>query len=431
MYGAAQRFFVLRRSGRASEASDDLYAAAAAYPRLVTLRCGIALLHASTGRRADAAAELEALTADDCAAIPFDALRMSALTQLAETAVLLGHRPAAAALRRALTPHSGTLVLQGLVVWMGAVDHYLGTVAAVLGDEADARRLLDRAVRRHQEWGAPVLEAASRRALRTATAPALTEREREILDLVAGGSANKEIARRLGISVHTVERHVANGYSFVGLDEGRLKDAVAELGASHGCAVADVTDEAAVVEAIGAATATLGGPLDVLFSNAGISGAVSGVVDYPSEIFSRTLAVHVTGAFHMIKHSLPVMKDGGSIVITSSVVGLMGFGGLCGYISAKHAQVGLMRAVATEIAPRRIRVNTLHPGPTSTAFQDEIEMAATGLDQAAAAAVFDDLLPLKRHAVPEEIAAAVVYLASDESSFVTRTTLAVDGGLAG
>ncbi|WP_103381716.1 ATP-binding protein [Pseudonocardia dioxanivorans] len=217
MYGAAQRLFVLRRSGRASEAADDLYAAAAAYPRLVTLRCGMALLHASTGRRADAAAELDALTADDCAAIPFDALRMSALTQLAETAVLLGHRPAAAALRRALTPHSGTLVLQGLVVWMGAVDHYLGTVAAVLGDEADARRLLDRAVRRHQEWGAPVLEAASRRALRTATAPALTEREREILDLVAGGSANKEIARRLGISVHTVERHVANGYSKIGV----------------------------------------------------------------------------------------------------------------------------------------------------------------------------------------------------------------------
>jgi NAD(P)-dependent dehydrogenase (short-subunit alcohol dehydrogenase family) len=90
-----------------------------------------------------------------------------------------------------------------------------------------------------------------------------------------------------------------------------------------------------------------------------------------------------------------------------------------------------MRAVATEVAPRRIRVNTLHPGPTSTAFQDEIEMAATGLAQADAAAAFDELVPLKRHATPEEIAAAVVYLASDESAYLTRTTLAVDGGLAG
>jgi NAD(P)-dependent dehydrogenase (short-subunit alcohol dehydrogenase family) len=90
-----------------------------------------------------------------------------------------------------------------------------------------------------------------------------------------------------------------------------------------------------------------------------------------------------------------------------------------------------MRAVATEVAPRRIRVNTLHPGPTSTAFQAEIEMAATGLPADQAAAAFDDLLPLKRHATPEEIAWSVVYLASDESAFMTRTTLAVDGGLRG
>ena len=173
------------------------------------------------------------------------------------------------------------------------------------------------------------------------------------------------------------------------------------------------------------------GTLDVLFSNAGISGAVSGVTDYPSDVFSRTLAVHITGAFHVIKHGLPRMNDGGSIVITSSVVGLIGFGGLCGYIAAKHGQVGLMRAVATEVAPRRIRVNTLHPGPTSTTFQDEIEMAATGLPRDEAAAVFDELLPLGRHADTDEIAAAALYLASDESAFITRTTLAVDGGLAG
>lgn len=242
--------------------------------------------------------------------------------------------------------------------------------------------------------------------------------------LITGGES--------GIGLATARRFVAEGAKvfLVGLDEGRLKDAVAELGAAAGHDVADVTDEAAVEEAMKAAVGRFG-PLDVLFSNAGISGSVCGVTDYPSEIFNRTLAVHVTGAFHVIKHGLPRMNDGGSIVITSSVVGLMGFGGLCGYIAAKHGQVGLMRAVATEVAPRRIRVNTLHPGPTSTAFQDEIEMAATGLARDEAAAVFDDLVPFKRHADPDEIAAAVVYLASDESAFVTRTTLSVDGGLAG
>lgn len=235
-----------------------------------------------------------------------------------------------------------------------------------------------------------------------------------------------------GIGLATARRFVAEGamVHIVGLDESRLEAAVQELGSAAAFSVADVTDEAAVRDATQAAVDRFG-PLDVLFSNAGISGAVSTVLDYPSDVFSRTLAVHVTGAFHVIKHGLPRMNDGGSIVITSSVVGLMGFGGLCGYVAAKHAQVGLMRAVATEVAPRRIRVNSLHPGPTSTTFQDEIEMAATGLAQHEAAAVFDDLLPLKRHATPEEIAAAVLYLASDESAFVTRTTLAVDGGLAG
>lgn len=249
-------------------------------------------------------------------------------------------------------------------------------------------------------------------------------RLRDKTALITGGES--------GIGLATARRFVAEGARvfLVGLDEGRLGDAVTELGAVAGYAVADVTDEDAVLAAVDAAVAAFG-PLDVVFSNAGISGAVAGIEDYPSETFGRTLAVHVTGAFHVLKHGLPRMHDGGSIVITSSVVGLIGFGGLCGYIAAKHAQVGLMRAIATEVAPRRIRVNTLHPGPTSTAFQDEIEMAATGLSREAAAAAFDELLPLRRHARPEEIADAVVYLASDESAFVTRTTLAVDGGLAG
>ncbi|MGY1619875.1 SDR family NAD(P)-dependent oxidoreductase [Geodermatophilus sp. SYSU D00691] len=235
-----------------------------------------------------------------------------------------------------------------------------------------------------------------------------------------------------GIGLATARRFVAEGAEvyILGLDEGRLKDAEQELGTSCGWSVADVTDEAAVRDGLQAAVDRFG-TLDVLFSNAGISGAVSGVLDYPSDVFTRTLAVHVTGAFHVLKHGLPRMRDGGSVIITSSVVGVVGFAGICGYVAAKHGQVGLMRSVAAEVAPRRIRVNTLHPGPTSTAFQDEIEMAATGLPRAEAAAVFDDLLPLKRHASPDEIAAAALYLASDESAFMTRTTLVVDGGLAG
>ena len=135
------------------------------------------------------------------------------------------------------------------------------------------------------------------------------------------------------------------------------------------------------------------GRLDVVVSNAGISGEMVPIVDYPSEVFSRTLAVHVLGAFHVLKHTIPHIADGGSVIITSSVVGLIGPPGASGYVAAKHAQVGLMRTAAKELAARRIRVNTIHPGPTSTGFQDDIEMRATHLPRDEAAKAFDAMIP--------------------------------------
>ena len=91
----------------------------------------------------------------------------------------------------------------------------------------------------------------------------------------------------------------------------------------------------------------------------------------------------------------------------------------------------MMRAAAKELAPRRIRVNSLHPGPTATPFQDDIEMRATGQSQQEAARRSTSIIPLGRHTTPEEIAQAVVYLAADDSAMVTATTFAIDGGLSG
>jgi NAD(P)-dependent dehydrogenase (short-subunit alcohol dehydrogenase family) len=215
----------------------------------------------------------------------------------------------------------------------------------------------------------------------------------------------------------------------IGLDTDELKKTATQLGDNRaGWTVADVTDENAVRDAIDGAVERFG-HLDIVFSNAGNTGAVAPIEDYPSDEFARTLAVHVLGAFHVIKHASPHLAEGASIIITSSVVGLMGFAGISGYIAAKHAQVGVMRAAAKELAPRRIRVNSLHPGPTSTAFQDSIEMRATGASQQDAAAAFDELIPLHRHATPAEIARTVLYLASEDSAFMTGATIAVDGGL--
>lgn len=243
--------------------------------------------------------------------------------------------------------------------------------------------------------------------------------------LITGGES--------GIGLATARLFVSEGarVHLVGLDGEKLAGAVEDLGDEHALGtVADVTDEPAVERAIAEGVERYG-RLDILFSNAGISGAVAGIVDYPSEEFARTLAVHVLGAFHVIKRGAPHVPDGGSIIITSSVVGLMGFEGISGYIAAKHGQVGLMRAAAKELASRRIRVNTLHPGPTSTAFQDDIEMRATGKPRDDAAKIFDGLIPLGRHTTAEEIAHAVLYLAADDSAMMTSHTFVIDGGLSG
>jgi NAD(P)-dependent dehydrogenase (short-subunit alcohol dehydrogenase family) len=243
--------------------------------------------------------------------------------------------------------------------------------------------------------------------------------------LITGGES--------GIGLATARLFANEGASIhlVGLVEEGLAGAVAELGEDRASsAVADVTDEAAVERAV-AAGVDRWGRLDVVFSNAGISGAVAPIADYPSDVFARVLAVHVLGGFHVIKHSAPHVPDGGSIIITSSVVGLIGFEGISGYIAAKHGQVGLMRAAAKELAARRIRVNSLHPGPTATAFQHDIEMRATGKPQEEASEIFDGIVPLGRHTTPEEIAHAVLYLAADESAMVTCTVLSIDGGLSG
>jgi NAD(P)-dependent dehydrogenase (short-subunit alcohol dehydrogenase family) len=243
--------------------------------------------------------------------------------------------------------------------------------------------------------------------------------------LITGGES--------GIGFATAQLFVSEGASvhLVGIDETKLSAAVEELGAAKALAsVADVTDEDAVRRAAAAGVERYG-RFDVVVSNAGISGAVAEIADYPSQVFARTLAVHVLGAFHVLKHTIPHLPDGASVIITSSVVGLIGPPGVSAYVAAKHAQVGLMRTAAKELAPRRIRVNTIHPGPTSTEFQDDIEMRSTHLPRDEAAKAFDAMIPLGRHSTTEEVARGMLYLAADESAMVTSHTLSIDGGMSG
>jgi NAD(P)-dependent dehydrogenase (short-subunit alcohol dehydrogenase family) len=224
----------------------------------------------------------------------------------------------------------------------------------------------------------------------------------------------------------------------VDLHEGTLKSVVARIGSKAGgkgstgetvaWSVADITKSEQVQSCV-AKTVSRWGKIDVLFSNAGNFGVVAPVTEYPEDIFDGVLAVHVKGAFLAAKHTLPHMNDGGSIIITSSIVGVKGDPGVCAYITAKHAQVGLMRVLAKEAAARNIRVNTIHPGPVDNEFQSHVEKNLSRVLGRDATTFFDEIIPLRRHARADEVARATLYLASDASSFTTGSMLMVDGGL--
>jgi len=237
----------------------------------------------------------------------------------------------------------------------------------------------------------------------------------------AAGSIGTAIARTLtarGARVVLADR-----------DRARVEQLADTLGSERAAWTAgDAGDSTHVREAVALALARFGG-LDIAVANAGVFGAVAPIAEYPEDTFSEVMRINVGGPFLLCKYALPVIRDGGSVIITSSVVGLTSDPGICAYATSKHALVGLMRTAMKEAAPRAIRVNTIHPGPTDNAFQHAIEMTATGLDQAAATAEFERMIPLGRHATPEEIAATVAFLAGPSGAFITGATIAVDGGM--
>jgi NAD(P)-dependent dehydrogenase (short-subunit alcohol dehydrogenase family) len=234
-----------------------------------------------------------------------------------------------------------------------------------------------------------------------------------------------------GIGAATARRFADEGAKVVvtGRRPEPLEAVATETG---GLAVAgDVADEDHARAAIAAAVEACGG-VDVLVANAGLGfGGAAGDVD--DERWTRTLDVNVTGAFRFIRAAIPAIleRGGGSIVLVSSVSALVTGTASAAYATSKAAMLGLVRSVAVDYGPKGIRANAILPGWVITEMGDH---AMEGLIGAGAASVDDAYrvvtrhTPLRRPATADEIAACCLFLASDDASYVTGTTLVADGG---
>lgn len=230
-----------------------------------------------------------------------------------------------------------------------------------------------------------------------------------------------------GIGAATSRAFAAAGaaVALAARDEAALARLADQLLAGGGRAIAVPTDVAdpASVERLVDRTVGAFGRLDLAFNNAAGGGqGPTPLADLPVDAYDSAIAITLRGVFLSMRYEIPAMLEagGGAIVNMSSTAGLEGVGGLAGYVSAKHGVIGLTKTAALDYADRNLRVNALAPGPILT---DNLERAGEDAQRLAALA-----MPMRRIGRPEEVAAAVVWLCSDQAAFITGATLPIDGG---
>ncbi|GIV98107.1 MAG: short chain dehydrogenase [Herpetosiphonaceae bacterium] len=168
------------------------------------------------------------------------------------------------------------------------------------------------------------------------------------------------------------------------------------------------------------------GRLDYACNNAGIEGTLVPVADYPEESWNQVIAVNLTGVYLCMKYEIPeILKHGGAIVNMSSILGTVGFSGAPAYVAAKHGVIGLTKTAALDYSSQGIRINAVCPAFIVTPM---LERAGLLDEQNPMYQTLVNLHPIRRLGTPEEIAEAVVWLCSDNASFITGHSLLVDGG---
>jgi NAD(P)-dependent dehydrogenase (short-subunit alcohol dehydrogenase family) len=216
----------------------------------------------------------------------------------------------------------------------------------------------------------------------------------------------------------------------VDLSEQMLKDATREIGSNRvSYCVADVTQPADNDQIVRIAKERYGG-VDIFLANAGIEGVVKPITEYDVETFDKVMAVNVRGVWLGLKSVIPALKErgGGSIVITSSTAGVGGSPNISAYITSKHAVIGMMRSAALECAPFNIRVNTVNPSPVETRMMRSLEEGIAPGGAAHVKEMIKSQIPLQRYGMPDDVAKLMLFLASDESSFLTGSVYMADGG---
>ncbi|MEH6558118.1 MAG: glucose 1-dehydrogenase [Oceanicoccus sp.] len=249
------------------------------------------------------------------------------------------------------------------------------------------------------------------------------ERLQNKVAIITGGSG--------GIGKAAAAKFLAEGAKvmLVDIDESALQNAAKELGGDVATCAADVTKNSDNVRFVNT-TVQQFGRVDIFLANAGIEGQVAPITDYDEDVFDQVIAVNVKGVWLGIKHVFPVMQKngGGSIVITSSTEGVRGGIGISAYTTSKHAVIGLMRGIAKEGAPANIRVNTVNPCPVETRMMRSLENGISPGDSKGAHDRIAESIPLQRYGEPEDVANIMLFLASDESAFITGSVYMADGG---
>ncbi|HWQ73024.1 MAG TPA: SDR family NAD(P)-dependent oxidoreductase [Desulfitobacteriaceae bacterium] len=193
---------------------------------------------------------------------------------------------------------------------------------------------------------------------------------------------------------------------------------------------ADVTIEEQVEQYVQKTKDTFG-KIDVFFNNAGVEGVISLITEYPAKALDSVVNVNIKGIFYGLKYVLRLMAEqkSGSIINTSSIGGLRGMPCTSAYCASKYAIIGLTKCAALEFAGSGVRVNAICPAMVNTRMMRSIEAGMNSDNPNAAKDEYTNMIPVGRYGEPDDVVQLVLFLASENASFITGATLAVDGGL--